>query len=125
MNATPATNEFRTTNELFETEVISKRNFAALDRIYTADARILPPGAPMIAGRENIRRYWQAAVEELNPTGGGLETVSIEVLGDTAVELGRATLASDVGKMDVKYVVVWKREDNAWKWHIDIWNPNS
>jgi hypothetical protein len=27
--------------------------------------------------------------------------------------------------LDVKYVVVWKREDDLWKWHIDIWNPNS
>ena len=22
-----------------------------------------------------------------------------------------------------KYVVHWKQEDGAWKWHIDIWNP--
>ena len=124
MNPSPAPTEFRATNEIFETEVIGKRNYAALDRIYTADARILPPGAPMIIGRENIRGFWQAAVEAMNPTGGELESLSLEVLGDTAVEIGRATLESQQGTMDVKYVVIWKREDNAWKWHIDIWNSN-
>ena len=29
-------------NNLFQTEVIGKRNFDALDRVYTSDARILP-----------------------------------------------------------------------------------
>ena len=33
----------RQTNDLFNAEVASKRNFEALDRVYTADARILPP----------------------------------------------------------------------------------
>ena len=27
--------------------------------------------------------------------------------------------------MSVKYVVVWKRENGAWKWHVDIWNPSA
>ncbi len=35
------------TNGLFNTEVIRNRNLAALDEIYTADARILPPGVPL------------------------------------------------------------------------------
>jgi ketosteroid isomerase-like protein len=46
-------------HELFNVEVIGKRNFEALDQIYTADARILPPGAPMISGREAIREFWR------------------------------------------------------------------
>jgi hypothetical protein len=25
----------------------------------------------------------------------------------------------------VKYVVYWQQEDSRWKWHVDIWNPNS
>ena len=125
MNPQTAPAEFREVNQIFETEVIGKRDIAALDRVYTADARILPPGAPMIIGRENIRGFWQAALEAMNPTGGGLETLSLEVMGDTAVEVGRATLESEQATLDAKYVVVWKREDNGWKWHIDIWNMNA
>jgi hypothetical protein len=44
------------TNNLFNAEVFGKRNFAALDDIYTANACILPPGAPMISGREAIKK---------------------------------------------------------------------
>jgi hypothetical protein len=45
------------TNDLFTSEVFGKRNFDALDNIYTAEARILPPGAPMISGREASRNF--------------------------------------------------------------------
>ena len=39
------------TNDLFNAEVFARHNFDALDQIYTANARILPPGAAMISGR--------------------------------------------------------------------------
>lgn len=38
----------RRTNELFDAEVIGKRNLDALDHVYTSHARVLPPGAPMV-----------------------------------------------------------------------------
>jgi ketosteroid isomerase-like protein len=28
-------------------------------------------------------------------------------------------------QLEVKYVVYWQQEDSRWKWHVDIWNPNS
>jgi ketosteroid isomerase-like protein len=125
MTPAAAPEPFRAVNQLFETELISKRNYGSIDQIYTSDATVMPPGAPMITGRENVRAFWKATVEALNPTGGKLETLSIEVLGDRAVEIGRATIESAGPTLEVKYVVVWKREDGAWKLHIDIWNPNS
>jgi len=57
-----------------------------------------------------------------------LETLDFQPLGDTGVEIGRATLvfrAAGSSPAVMKYVVVWKREDGAWKWDVDIWNPNS
>jgi hypothetical protein len=45
------------TNDLFNVEVVGKRNFDALDRIYSRDARILPPGAPLVSGREAIKGF--------------------------------------------------------------------
>jgi len=120
-----APEEFRLVNNLFVSELIVNRNFSAIDRIYTADATLLPPGAPMIAGRENIRSFWQTAIEAMNPTGGALDTLSLEVHGDAAVEIGRARIESAGPTLDAKYVVVWKREDGSWKLHIDTWNSNS
>ncbi|MDQ1453848.1 MAG: hypothetical protein QOK38_3714 [Acidobacteriaceae bacterium] len=50
--------------------------------------------------------------------------------GDGAVEIGRAILVIEPGgqaasQLEVKYVVYWQQEDSRWKWHVDIWNPNS
>lgn len=118
--------DLRETNRVFEEEVIAKRDFSELSRVYTKDARIMPPGAEMITGIEGIKAFWQAAVAALGATAVELRSVEVEFLGDTAVEIGRATITGGQGSgMEVKYVVVWKNEDAAWKWHIDIWNAVS
>lgn len=118
------------TNELFNSEVFGKRNFNALDQIYTTDARILPPGAPLIAGRDNIRKFWSDLIIGANAKSGVLTSVDVMPAGDGAVEIGNAVLTiapagqADV-QMEVKYVVFWRQEDGAWKWHVDIWNSNA
>jgi ketosteroid isomerase-like protein len=118
------------TNDLFKTEVFGKRNFKALDEIYTVDARILPPGAPMISGREAIKEFWSNLIQSVNARSAALASIEVMPTGDGIVELGRALL--EVGaegqaatEMEVKYVVYWRQEDGRWKWHVDIWNQNS
>jgi ketosteroid isomerase-like protein len=121
------------TNDLFLTElteVFGKRNFDALDEIYTTHARILPPGAPMISGRKGIREFWSNLIDSTNAKSAVLASVDILPAGEDAIEIGRATLRMEPEgqpptDIEVKYVVHWKQEDGRWKWNIDIWNPNS
>jgi ketosteroid isomerase-like protein len=117
------------TNNLFNREVFGNRNFAALDQIYTRDARILPPGAEMISGREAIKKFWTDLIQSANATSAVLASVDVMPTGDGAVEIGRATLTiapqGAPTQLEVKYVVYWREEDGHWKWHVDIWNPNS
>jgi ketosteroid isomerase-like protein len=125
----PATvrNEMEKTNRTFESEVAGKRDFTALKNVYTKDARILPPGAEMVTGLEQIQAFWQQAAASRGVESVKLETIDAEILGDTAIEIGRAELRTShpASPTLVKYVVVWKRKDNAWKWHVDIWNAMS
>src|SRR5438270_2012181 len=94
--STPALAEIRSgmtaTNDLFNTEVFGDRNFDALDRIYTADARILPPGAPMITGREAIKKFWSGMIQSANAKSAVLVSDDVLLTGDGAVEIGHATL---------------------------------
>jgi uncharacterized protein (TIGR02246 family) len=118
------------TNDLFNAEVFGKRNFAAFDDIYTRDARILPPGAPMISGREAIKTFWSDMIQSAHATSAVLASVDVMQAGEDVVEIGKATLTVEppgqsAAQMDVKYVVYWRQEDGRWKWHVDIWNPNS
>ena len=118
-----ALRELHATNRIFEDEVVGKGNFAALDRVYTTTARILPPGSEVIAGIENIRSFWMKAAADLGVTAVQLRTAEVRFVDQTAIEIGRATLATTTaGEMTLKYVVVWKSEAGTWKWDIDIWN---
>ena len=101
-----------------------------MDDVYTADARILPPGAPMVSGREAIKQFWAAMIQSANAKSAELTPVEILPATDSVVEIGRATLTVEpepgaAAQMEGKYVVYWKQEDGRWKWHVDIWNMNS
>jgi ketosteroid isomerase-like protein len=133
-SAQPALDQIRlamaSTNELFNSEVFGKRNFDALDNIYTAQARILPPGAPIISGREAIKEFWSSLVRSVNARSAVLTSIEVLPAGDGVLEIGRATLrvgpeGQAMTEMEVKYVVYWRQEDGQWKWHVDIWNQNS
>lgn len=119
-----------TTNDLFNTEVFGKRNFAALDQIYTSDARILPPGSPMISGRAAIKTFWSGLVQSANAKSAVLTSLDVMPAGDDMVEIGRAMLTVEPEgqpstQMEVKYLVYWRQEDSRWKWHVDIWSQNG
>jgi ketosteroid isomerase-like protein len=118
------------TNALFNSEVFGRRNFDALDQIYTVDARILPPGAPMISGRPAVKKFWTDLVEGAHAVAAELTSLDAMQAGNGVVEIGRAVLTvappgESRAKMEVKYVVYWREEDGRWKWHVDIWNPNA
>ncbi len=116
----------RETNDLFCAKAVRSRDMNALDRVYTPDAHILPPGAEMIQGLAGIKSFWLKAITGLDLRDASLTTVSAESAGDTVVEIGRAELTLAGGQtVPVKYVVHWKRHGEAWKWHTDIWNMNQ
>ncbi len=98
-------------------------------QVYTDDAVILPPDAPTIRGRQAITEFWRA-VMELGVKAAELSTVELEVVSDdTAYEIGRAALTIEPEggermQQEAKFVVVWKRRENGWKWHVDIWNSS-
>lgn len=126
MSPTPAPN-IEATNRRFE-EAIATRNVTLLDQVYTTSARLLPPGADLVNGRDNIKSFWTSAIEGLNASGVKLETISFEAHGDTGIEIGRATLSfatPGVAPAAGKYVVIWKVEDGVWKYDADIWNMNG
>jgi ketosteroid isomerase-like protein len=118
--------EMQKVNALFGETVVKGRNFAALDQIYTVDARMLPTGTDLIEGRKNIMGFWQAAVAGMNVQDAKLVSVNAHLAGDSIIEVGRAKLFLPDGQIaEVKYVVEWKQEGGAWKWHTDIWNMNA
>jgi len=115
------------TNELFNSEVFGKRNFAALDDIYTEDARILPPGRLMVSGRQEIKGFWFDIIRSYNAKSTVRRSLDVMPAGEGLVEVGRGVMTAEPAglpevQVDFKYVVFWKQEDGLWKWHVHIWN---
>ena len=99
---------------------------AGMAATYTEDGQVLPPGAPVISGRAAIQAFWQGALD-MGVADGVLETLELEVHGDTAAEVGQGVLKTKSGQVidTAKYIVLWKRENGAWKWHRDIYNSSG
>ena len=98
---------------------------AALAALYTEDAVAMPPGGPVVRGRHDIQAMWQSAMD------AGLKKLDlmegeIEVIGDTAIEMSTfiGTMAGEGGDAPApgKFVVVWKKLNDEWLLHRDIWN---
>lgn len=127
MSTVPSPDDLAKTNRVFENDVIQKGDYDALQRVYTKNARALPPGAETVRGREDIQAFWKQAAAGMAIQSAKLSTVDLQVFGDTLVEEGRAELrvAGTDTPVSVKYIVVWRQEDGDWKWHVDIWNAIS
>jgi uncharacterized protein (TIGR02246 family) len=96
---------------------------AALAALYTGDGQLLPPNGPAVKGTDAIRDFWQGALDA-GIRAVILSTRELDVLGDTATELGGYTVGLEDGQTvdEGSYVVVWKRQGEAWRLHWDIWN---
>jgi len=102
----------------------AKGDAASLAALYTEQATILPPGAPMMKGRKNIEAFWKEAMTTLKNLK--LKAVDVESLGTTtAREIG--TFTADAGQQQVvgKYVVIWKKSGKSWRLATDIWNTDK
>ncbi|MCU0522528.1 MAG: DUF4440 domain-containing protein [Anaerolineae bacterium] len=106
-------------------EAFARGDAAGASAVYTGDAQILPPNGQPMHGRTLIQGFWQGAMD-MGLKGATLETVELEIYPTGAVEVGKYTLSVAGGQVvdRGKYVVIWKQEGDAWKWHRDIWNSS-
>jgi ketosteroid isomerase-like protein len=101
----------------------ARKDYAGMAALYTDNAKVLPPDAPIVTGRKAIEEFWRSAAAALGLTSVTLKTLDLEATGDTACEVGAADLKLSAGEVKVKYVVVWRRGgDGEWRLHRDIWN---
>lgn len=96
---------------------------------YTETAKLMPPGRDLYDGREAVKAFW-GAVLDAGVHSLELDVIEVEVLGDTAIEVGTwAAIRVDENGADVPIhgnsLVIWKRgEDGTWLMSHDIYNYN-
>jgi len=98
----------------------------ALSECYTTDAKLMPPGADVVTGREGVAAVLGAVMKGV----GSIVLHTDEVVGqtaDTATERGHFTMKTATGKVaDIgKYIVLWRQVGGQWLLHFDCFNSNG
>jgi ketosteroid isomerase-like protein len=99
---------------------VQSKDTAKIVAFYANDGAALDPGAPLVAGKDGLRKAWAVAAADKS---FALSWVPLKVVvsGDMAYEIGDYQFAGrgPGGKHMVekgKYVVVWGRQpDGSWK----------
>ncbi len=103
----------------------SRGDGAEVATLYTTDAELLPSQSDFVRGTQAIAQFWQAVFDS-GVKGVSLTTLEVEGCGNTAHEVGKLEIRGADGKVldRGKYIVVWKKEGDAWKLHRDIWTTS-
>ena len=111
-------------------QALNNKDAAAAANLYTEDGMLLPPDEAPVSGRDNIRAYWQGALD------AGIFNVSVATVGtgsngDLGYEVGRFELSTKDSTGNVitergKYIELLKRgEDGVWMSTHGIWNADT
>ena len=96
-----------------------------LAQVYTADAKLMPPNAPLIVGRDNIEAFWKA---RFDAGVNHIETKSImlEMSGDKATDFRSFIAKVKDATVSGKSNYLWSRNaDGSWSIAADIWNYDA
>jgi ketosteroid isomerase-like protein len=108
---------------------LNNKNATAASLLYAEDASLLPPNEQIVTGRDNIKKYWQAALDA-GTSDVSVSTISTGCNGDLGYEIGRFQLSypDAHGKMVVeigKYTEILKRTANGkWISIYGMWNSD-
>ena len=109
---------------------LNAKDAKAAAALYTEDAVLIPPGEPLVRGREAIEEYWRGAIEL-----GGIREVSVETMdalssGSLGYETGSfvLTVNGPDGEAVIdrgRYIELLRREpDGRWLSTHGIWNAS-
>src|ERR1700688_1603325 len=98
-------------NRAFE-KAVETGNVEAIAALLSPDIISLPPDGPIVVGLEAVKQLWESVIRDYGMTKFQINTDILDVVGDMASEVGRATMtmAPAGGKSEtaeIKYLVVW------------------
>ncbi len=103
-----------------------RHDSAGIASLYTTNGQVFPSNSDIVTGAAGIQAFWQGAFG-MGLKEAALETVELDVQGETAIEVGRYILKADRGAVadQGKYIYIWKHSGGTWKMHRDIFNTSQ
>lgn len=106
-------------------EAVARGDAAGAAELYAEDAWFLAPNLDALKGRAAIQQFFQGVID-LGVNVLAVDAEEIEILGDTAIEIGTYRLCVE-GGVEVdrgKFVAIWKRRGGRWQFYRDIINTS-
>jgi uncharacterized protein (TIGR02246 family) len=106
-------------------EARNARDADAMAAVYSEDAKVLPPDAPVVEGRAAIRTFFRNLFEA-RPEPADFDEREIVVLGNYTWRQGIYAVPLADGRIEYgKFIQLWKLESGVWKLHRSMWSPNG
>lgn len=108
---------------------VAARDTAAITKLYATDGLYMAPNWAALGGRAGAQKGWgmMFAAKDAALTFGPTKVVVAQA-GDIAYDIGTYTfsMAGPKGRVEDKgkYLVVWKKQDGAWKIAADMFNTD-
>ena len=102
----------------------------AAANLYDENASLLPPNEPIVTGRENIKAYWQGAIDA-GIVGVSVKTISADSDGDLGYEIGayelklkteNDSIVVDTGKYTE---ILHRNSEGQWISLYGMWSNNE
>jgi uncharacterized protein (TIGR02246 family) len=96
----------------------ANKDTAGIAGFYEEGARLLPPGAPIVEGRENIQARFDAFIPNAKSMSMVFDLVDVIEAGDIAIDISRMTVSverpsGETASHVSKHVVVWRQQPDG------------
>lgn len=110
-------------------QALSAQNDSAIGMMFSADAVLMPPNMPRIAGRDSIRKFY-AGIWPMKASLT-LSPAAVHVSGDWAIDEGNYTWTMPAPAPNApaindhgKYLNAWHKANGEWVIMREIWNSD-
>jgi uncharacterized protein (TIGR02246 family) len=96
----------------------ANKDTAGIASFYEERALLLPPGAPIVEGRENIKARFDAFIPNAQSLNMAFDLVDVIEAGDVAIDISRITItvqrpSGETASHHSKHVVVWRQQPDG------------
>lgn len=104
-----------------------EKDAGAFVDLYTADARLMPPGSPALVGRAAIREYIESSFFAAGVVGSEMQSATVEDTGDFLIDIGTYAITFARGVETAgNYLTMFRRSDGGGlQACYDIFSPSD
>ncbi|MDE7547191.1 DUF4440 domain-containing protein [Acetobacter fabarum] len=106
---------------------LAKGDLKAISRLYTDDAKLLPPDEDAVSGRAAILAYFEKTLRPDIIGGAQFDHYEVYGGGEAAVSVSQIRMMNSKGQIVErgKQTIVLLKQRGEWKIHRDMWSDNS